>query len=230
MIEHIRFGVTDYSGLQSATWKVWTLSANGQKDVYIVCRNIGSTMKLSLHDSGQWHLAYNEQKFDSMFEKGCQPESRYIEKWHRPIPGESSGLTLACRVLIPWYAVSIPVATLKKDIHWIDAPQIGHSIEITIVLSPPHITKIALPDSGKLIGPLSLTGRENLWVVYRAIPYIEPVFPSSPSGKFFRESSEYDLLNQGLRACIYSLPENGLVTFFEAPVTVYQDQVVFIRE
>ena len=57
----IRFGISDGGGHRAATWKL--LTPSGQSEVYLVCRELGGTLKVSLHKSGRWHVAYTETAF-----------------------------------------------------------------------------------------------------------------------------------------------------------------------
>jgi hypothetical protein len=71
----IRFGVTDYKGRRAATWKCWTQVGSGKKDVYLACREPRGSPKLSLHESGQWQVAFDANQFPALFEQGTEPAS-----------------------------------------------------------------------------------------------------------------------------------------------------------
>ena len=50
----VRGGQAD--GPQSAVWLAWTTQRTS--DVYVACRHIAANLKVSLHQSGHWRLAY----------------------------------------------------------------------------------------------------------------------------------------------------------------------------
>jgi len=104
MPEHsLRFGVGQ-PGYRAETWKCWTYHGAGkQRCVYVACRGLGNALKLSLHESGRWHVAFDSQQFSQMFEDANAPPDRFMGKWDKPVP-LSAGMTLACRIHIPWYA------------------------------------------------------------------------------------------------------------------------------
>lgn len=111
----IRFGVKDpYSGLCSETWKVWVGSR--KRDVYLVCRAIGRDIKLSLHESGRWHFAF--QRPDA-FDDETRPTSKFVGEYQRPTP--VAGVpTLAVQVHIPWFAATLaPASEQADDTVWI---------------------------------------------------------------------------------------------------------------
>ena len=65
----IRFTVRNQSGQRAATWKCW--SPSGKEDVYVTCRDIHGALKVSLHETGRWHVAY----FEGFFEESVLEDS-----------------------------------------------------------------------------------------------------------------------------------------------------------
>ena len=52
----LRFGVGDPARrVRATTWACWT-NGSGTKDVYVAARAMAGTLKLSLHETGQWHI------------------------------------------------------------------------------------------------------------------------------------------------------------------------------
>jgi hypothetical protein len=83
--QSIRFGITDGSGKRAATWNCWTHIGGGKSDVYLACRSIGYALKVSLHETGDWHIAYSEKFFVENLEAlADRPQGRFIDKWTRP--------------------------------------------------------------------------------------------------------------------------------------------------
>ncbi len=80
--EELRFAVGEPGGLTSNSWKVWNRGA----DVYIACRDNFREVKVSLHASGRWRMAFTEEavtKKPSLVESENQ---RAWEVWDRPNP------------------------------------------------------------------------------------------------------------------------------------------------
>jgi hypothetical protein len=219
----IRFGVTDHAGRRAATWKCWTQVGSGKKDVYLACRALQGNVKLSLHESGRWHLGFDATRFSSMFEKESTPASRFAGIWGKPAP-LFQGLTLACRVHTPWYAVTIPVTRLDENVFWIQAVPPGQSIEVVIFLSDAGALSTDWPGrrsmNTSLVGSLELDGGGSICVVYHAIPWVEPNLPAPSAHRYFQGAGEQDLCKEGTRAVIWGDCEDGSVYFYEAPVSV----------
>jgi hypothetical protein len=196
---------------------------SGNRDVYLACRELRGQVKLSLHGSGRWHVGFDAPRFPSMFEKGFEPETRFAGRWERPAP-IISGLTLACRVHTPWYAVTIPVESLDQKVSWIQAAPQGKSIEVVVFLSDRKVNISGWPGrrsmKTNLVGSIELDGGGCVWVVYHEIQVAEPKLPTSVSPKYFRDASERHLFEKGTRALIWGDFADGSVAFFEGPVRV----------
>lgn len=73
----LRFGVSNGIDRRAATWKLWTEPKDGKFDVYLACRALGGSLKTSMHQSGQWHVAYSKETFETKV-KGAIAQQ---EKW-----------------------------------------------------------------------------------------------------------------------------------------------------
>ncbi len=99
-MREIRFTVRNQGGQRAATWKCW--SPPGKEDVYLTCREVSGALKASLHESGNWHIAYFEGFFEeSVPEEHRTERGRFIDQWSRPKP-IAPGITLAFRIITPW--------------------------------------------------------------------------------------------------------------------------------
>jgi hypothetical protein len=219
----IRFGVTDHKGHRAATWKCWTQVGSGKKDVYLTCRALRGSVKLSLHESGHWHVAFDANLFPALFEQGAEPASRFAGKWDKPVP-LIHGLTLACRVHTPWYGVTVPVESLDGDVFWIQAPPQGQSIEVAVFLSEADTDIADWPGrrsmNTSLVGSFELDGGGHVWIVHHSVPLVEPSLPPASAPKYFRGAGEEDLYEEGTRAVTWGDSSDGSVVFFEGPVLV----------
>lgn len=218
----IRFGVTDHAGRRAATWKCWTQFGGGKRDVYLACRELQGNVKLSLHESGRWHVGFDSQRFESMFEAGSTPASRFSGTWTRPAP-LIEGLTLACRVHIPWYGVTIPVPSLDRNVYWIPWAPHGQSIEVAIFLSEPGAPVSSWPGcrsmNTKLVDSIEVDGGGRVWVVYHSIPLFEPSIPTTSAPKYFKGQGEENLFEDGIRAIAWGQGEDGSILLYDAPIS-----------
>lgn len=215
----IRFGVADSATKQRAeTWKCL-----GKREVYVLCRAIGDVLKLSLHQSGRWHMALNAAKFPAMFDDGQAPEHRFAGKWDRPAP-IIDGLTVACHIITPWSAVNIQEEELEREVAWIDHPPSGESVDVTIILSDHARAQGDWParDSmkTKLVGSFRLEGGGEVWIVHRCIPCPEAKPLTLPSPKYFRGKGEADVLAGRNRMLGWGWLGDGSIFIREGPVVV----------
>jgi hypothetical protein len=204
----LRFGITDGAGRRAATWKLWTETSVRKSDVYLACRSLGGTLKASLHESGDWHIAYTQQAFERYVREAIPKfEDRFIEKWRRP-NDIFPGFTLGLRIVTPWSAITNPIrGSNTKNVKWLfNAPE-PRAIEIDIILTAPGTPVMSWPGQRTmgtlLIGSISLANRETVWAVYRVIGM--PDFSSLGSGTlyFFKGRSARDLNSEGLRGLIF---------------------------
>jgi hypothetical protein len=133
----VRFGVSGQTGFRAETWKCWTSHGAGKRqDVYVACRRLGNALKLSLHESGRWHMAFDSQQFSQMFEEANAPPDRFMGKWEKPAP-LITGLTLACRIHIPWYAATIPDLSLDSPLdRMCPAGSVGRGLCVSVGAPP----------------------------------------------------------------------------------------------
>src|SRR4249920_1974312 len=133
----LRFGVSNGAGLRGSTWKLWTATGGGQSSVYLACRGLGGEMKSSLHESGQWRLAYSSEMFESRV-KGFLPQfqNRVVTTWKRPAE-IAPGITLAYRIVTPSSGVTSKVEPSDRDVIWIPNASAHEATEVDIFLSAP---------------------------------------------------------------------------------------------
>ena len=136
----IRFTVTDGTVCRAATWICWTPIGKRKSDVYLACRELGYAWHASLHQSGDWRIAYTPEFFKEnlgTFPDKC--DNRVIMQWPRP-PQIVEGVTLAFRIITPYPAVSIPLDTpLSKSIIRIPVPPDNRAVEIAVIITSPRV-------------------------------------------------------------------------------------------
>lgn len=218
----VRFTVANADRtMRGATWRCWT--TNRDDSVYLACRELRGSLHLSLHETGQWHVAFAEEIFDSLFDPENRPESRFCGQWLKP-KELAPGLVAACRILIPWYGITVPVTSSAKNVAWISAPNQGMMCEVTVLLSAPAASTSLWPGARSmgmsLVGSFGLGNEGRVWLVSRETPLVEPKLPPVCAPKYFRGASP-ELLDDGaLRVIGWGDCDDGAIGFFESPAVV----------
>lgn len=219
----IRFGVSNGAGLRAATWKLWTVTTDGKFDVYLACRQLGGSMKASMHESGQWHIAYTKQTFETKVQGAiAQAKDRFIEKWTRP-PEIAPGVTAAFRIVTPWTAVktAIEAADVNK-VTWLPKAPEGHAAEIYVFILKPCTEVSDCPGAKsmgmKAIGSFALVNGETVWAVWRHIPMPEIKTAGPGVGQFFKGMSMENLEDDDLRMLAFSTDPDGVTVLTDCAV------------
>ena len=209
----IRFSVSNQRGFRSATWNCF---AQTQKDdVYLTCREFKGAMKVSFHETGEWHLGFDKTFLD----KNAPKDSpllidRLPLKWQEP-QELSSGIILALRILVPENVITVPKKEEKKSLVWIPSPPIGKTVEILIFLAPPEAKVSTWPGERamgtKLVGKIELDSGKKVWVVHMVIDTPPLKHPAGGKATFFRDLTPEEEKGQGLRAIGIGKHEDGSV-------------------
>lgn len=219
----VRFGVTNHAGARSSTWKCWSQAGRGKTDVYLACRALRGALKLSMHESSQWHIAFDAAQFQGFFEDEMRPESRFVTRTDRPAP-LVQGVTLACRVHIPSYGVAIPAPELEKGVAWVPAPEDGKSIEFAVLITEPSVQVTDWPTKRsmgtELAGTFDLDDGSRVWIVHHQIATAEPVLPNSGTLRYFKCNGNEDIDTEGLRVVTWRSAADNSIIFFEGPVLI----------
>ena len=216
----LRFGVRDpVTGLCAATWKLST--SDGKPDVYLFCRPVGNAVKLSLHESGQWHFAFGDK---GLFEKGSLPKSRFLGVYEKA-PHIAPGITLACRVHTPWFACTVaPDSKEEPGMLWLEPAQEGHSIEVAIFLyeGPRQPNDWPGRDGKKtsFVGELELAGGGRVVAVALPAPFVDLLPQQASAPRFFKGKSIEDLQGPGNRAMGWGRHPDGSIVVMEGPVLI----------
>ena len=219
----LRFGISNGVGLRAATWKLWTQRATNKSDVYLACRSLGGSIKASLHESGQWHVAYSKKTFEERVQ-GAIPRfaNRFVETWPRP-PELAPGITLAYRIVTPSTAVTTPFEPANfSTVCWIPNAAQGFATEIDIFLLRPGTPVTDWPGrrsmGTSLIGSLEIENGETAWAVYRTVPQPNLVFPTQGTGYFYRGSGPSDLDCESLRAMVFGDESDGSKVIYDCTI------------
>jgi hypothetical protein len=212
MDDAMRFAVRS-EGQRSATFRLWVQGS----DVYLVSREVGRALKVSLHGSGQWHIKIRqlESELDSV-----------VDNWSRP-PPSPRGKTLALSILIPRSAVVVPITPTKR-IRWYDLPPAVAGVAFNVVLTPN--VEMLLEPPMVLVGSIPLARPERVHVVGETLDQLPDVQLPQPSFRPLRpgdtpEASLQRLREDGnlagpLKMLAYGDREDGVRWFLDAPVDV----------
>jgi len=220
--QSIRFTVTN--GLKrAATWKCWTASG-GRSDIYLACRELKGAIKASLHESGNWHLAYSREFLDKNLDISPNESAhRYIHRWSRQ-PQIAPGVTLAFRIITPHSGINVPFYDSQyENIVRIPEPPDNKAIEIDIIITAPNTLVSSWPGKNsmntELAGSMSLDSGEKVWIVYRVIdmPAIKPVHGRP---KYFKNKGEDDLVRaENLRLLMFGNEKDGSRVIYDCTAT-----------
>jgi hypothetical protein len=123
----LRFAVGDPDGMRSSTWSV--VGGKNHRDVYINARQAMGGNKLSLHKSGKWRFAENEQR--------DVRQDRVLIRYEPPAE-VSPGWRLAVRILVPTSSLRTPFEEKptkdRRPISWWKAPKLGWTMSFNIFL------------------------------------------------------------------------------------------------
>lgn len=185
------------------------MTGRGKSDVYVTGRSLGSRLKVSLHESGNWHLAYDQQFLQDQTDSESKLRAdRFIDKWQRP-PEISPGVTLAYRVAIPSGTVSIPQSQPRdQKIVWLTEPPQGKSVWIGVFIARADWQPSPPAES---LGSFPLDDGTRVWCLHRVNETPGP--PDEPlrgSMAPFRAGEGVDIKNASdLRAVLFGSDDLG---------------------
>lgn len=228
--QSIRFGITDRAGKRAATWKCWSPVGTGKQDVYLTCRELRGALKASLHQSGVWHVAYSNPFFEeNIQDPKDKAKGRFIEKWRRPSE-ISRGVTLAYRIVTPWYSVVTP---FEEDdfpkVRWIPIAAKGRAVEIDILFTDASTSVTDWPGkrsmNTRLVDSLLLDNGEKVWIVHSEQIIQNTRKAPAPSsfhvGRYFKGRSYEDLRDRtNLRMIVFGNAKDESRVLYDCPVEV----------
>jgi hypothetical protein len=129
----IRFAVGSIDEYRSAIWRLWVQG----NDVYLAARVLTGFIKISLHKSGIWRLAWT----DASGVKAQGSMDRVEERWQRPQEFRK-GWTQGPAIIVPHSGIQSPFRHLpdtdKIRIVWSPVPKPGHQHYFTILFASPQ--------------------------------------------------------------------------------------------
>jgi hypothetical protein len=174
-------------------------------------------VKLSIHESGHWHFAYDPTFFEAKVpEKSREPKGRFIKKWKRPAP-LIPGVTLALRIVTPGSALT-PGDPLPNKVRKITPPSEGLAREIYLFLVELPATVSEWPGKNsmgtELVGNYQISESDSIWAVHNEVPC--PDLSQIPGGPvtLFKGVSESDI-SPSLRAVVLGGHEDGSKVLYD---------------
>lgn len=211
----IRFTVRNAEGCHAATWKCWT--PPGKDDVYLTCRELGAALKTSLHQSGNWHVAYFQDFFEGRVPEEHRTErGRFIDQWSRPNP-IAPGVTLAFRIITPWSSVTSQ-CDMPTSITVVPPPTDGRAIEFDVFLVDSTTPVTGCPGKSKmntrLVGSYALPSGTSVWIIWWEVdmPNLRTL---RGTPKFYRGSSFDDLRVGGIRMLAFGDEPDGSKVIYD---------------
>lgn len=223
----IRFGVKNQEGLRAATWKCWTRRGVGKLDVYLSCRELGGELKVSFHESGQWHTAFKHstwlEGFDSL---AARPESRFSDQWSNPVE-VSPGCFMAFQIFVPGQSPNVGEGADDPSVLWVSEAVPGEAVEFSIVFTPPVYSPEKWPgkDSAgtELLGQFELDNAAKVWIVHRKCPFTMPPMGTGRSS-LMHGATHADLQAANLRAIIFGNRNDGVRFMIDARIQYMPDE------
>ncbi|AII60150.1 hypothetical protein X793_00375 [Dehalococcoides mccartyi CG4] len=218
----IRFGISDGNGRRACTWKCWTHIGSGKSDVYIICRSLDSSVKVSLHDSGNWRVAFSQEFYHEQSDIFAEnPKGRCLSVWE-PIE-ISPGVILAFHIVTPYSSITNPIGKNDNNVIWaLQKPKYTAS-EIFIVLTSSDAVVSSWPGKNSmgtsLLGSFQLENKSKMWIVEK--PVICPNF-KIPQGRltYFKNMHKENISGDNIRAFIIGKEKDGSRYIVDAVVDV----------
>jgi hypothetical protein len=222
---HVRFAVRSPDGATTDIWKCWTRSGTGKRDVYLTSRPLGNAMKLSMHESGRWHVSFHMDKKDTLFSPQTIPASRFLGVWDRS-SALASPYILGAKVLFPWTSPTMPPREAPVDTKWLMCAGKGEMVEVSIFLVNVSIGSDEWPGKqamgAGLVGRMPLDGGGEVILVYRYAEMVKVEIPGNGRPTFFRGQTNADLLEAN-RTVVWGDSPEGTISFVECRLTIETD-------
>ncbi len=213
--QNIRFCIANIgTEKRAASWKIW--SPPKKDDIYLAGRELKGAVKISLHETGTWHLAYDAEFYDQKVPDNANTDKgRFIHTWHPPVDVEA-GTLLALRIVTPWTAVGSEFQFSPK-LCYIDPPCKDEAIEIGVFITNQDITDSAWPgrDSlkSKMISSYILPSGSTVFAAYWAIEC--PDFSHMPTEFRYFEGVDKSNLPDTIRALAFGDHTDGSKVLYD---------------
>jgi hypothetical protein len=156
----LRFAAGSPANVRSSVWKLWT----HRDDAYLLTRASGQWLKVSLHASGDWRIAYTRGTT-------LNDAQRVIHRWRRPAEMQP-GWVKSLAIVVPFPTVSEPLDHYEVepgvDIEWFPEPRLNRKLTFRIIFggatASTTMLEATLPVGATLKGPLEKANGERVFV------------------------------------------------------------------
>lgn len=163
----LRFGIGSADDARSHVWRLWVQ----RNDVYLGARDLPQTIKVSLHQSGIWRIAYVRELTEE-----DDGDDRLVFKWKRPAEF-ARGWTRSVAVVVPEIGAMRPFDPFEVDdsrVGWFASPGRNRKAVFTVLFSRPGLTEsdlsgVSMPGD-RLVGSVGKADGETVWVSLREEP------------------------------------------------------------
>lgn len=164
----IRFAVGSPEAVWSGVWRLWV----ARNDVFLGSRDLSRWIKVSLHSSGIWRVAWTSQSGI----KAPQSADRVERRWKRPDPF-AEGWTQGPSVRVPHTPVkrrfSAPDYMRVVEVRWFAPPARGNELVFTVLFSEPDVPLVGWKSISRpgddLVGRLALRNHGSVWLLKREV-------------------------------------------------------------
>jgi hypothetical protein len=164
----IRFGVGTADEPYVPVWRIWAQ----RSDAYLSARDIAGTLKISLHESGEWVTQFTTQS-------GIRIDgaSRRVVSWQRP-PPFADGWVQGPSVVVPAveWAGELNLQQKGKNldkVEWFAAPKAGEKLCFIVLFASKRgadIAGVSIDGDMHTTEPLQLENGGSVWLQVRYVP------------------------------------------------------------
>lgn len=152
----IRFAVGTPDGISSNSWRVWVRG----EDIYVSCRDNFKELKISLHASGVWRVAFTEQAFSSNPDLFSVNGDRVLQRYN-PDLTERNRAVIGFQIVILNTGLYLNKEHRKKwpnSIVFIEPPLSDKDMSVLSIVVVTSTEYITVPENvrGVVIGKLNL--------------------------------------------------------------------------
>ncbi|MBX9809935.1 hypothetical protein K2X92_06095 [Candidatus Gracilibacteria bacterium] len=160
----IKFAVGTPNDPQSSIWRLWV----NKDDIYLGEKNTLPAMKVSLHASDNWRIAFVKE-----LKREDETTDRAILKWKRPaeiFPGWTPSIAVLVSSLKPIRRLSKTTVEDKRII-WMPETTEGKRMIFMLVISKSNMSEMdarkILTPTDRIVGCLNKKNGEKVWLIYR---------------------------------------------------------------
>ena len=208
----LRFAVTSSAtGRISATWKLWSVGKD--EDVYLACRELGTNLHVSLHQSGQWHvrLILGDERRQTI------PTKLHTPNWRESLP------IVGVRIHTPDDAITRehPKGGKKLALFEIlDAADEGEDrlmTEFLVVICGSDL--VEHPDTTRglaLVGCIKVSDEIDVALLARRVPHQYPRVPDEHRMTAYVLGEAEDVVRPGARVLVWGSGDDGAIGLYDS--------------